>query len=256
MNRLIVCFTAFLLAVSTVGCTHIRRGLVARCTTSCQPIPSKGKVLLIRGIVGYWPGISDFETCLRERGFDVRQTWGGAYIPGVVDEMIAEGSHHRPIHIVGYSLGGNSAMMACREFRDRGVRIASLTTLDTPYTGEVPTNVSRPHNFYQPRDTDWIPAFRGVPMEAESRQTRVFNHALKDSVFHFGVCADPKIQEMLANHILQFTQVPQTNVQARPESIPMPKIELLPEAQLRSTGGEQKAKADQQPPPVPSVPST
>lgn len=238
MNRLLICFTACFLVLSTGGCTHIRRGLVAKCSTSCRPIPSRGKVLLIRGIAGYWPGISDFEQRLRERGFDVRQAWGGAFIPGVVDELIEEGSHHQPIHIVGYSLGGNSAMIACREFRDRGVRIASLTTLDTPYTGEVPTNVNRSDNFYQPRDTDWIPAFRGVPMERESEYTTAYNHALKDSVFHFGICADPRIQKMLADHVLHSAL---NKIQRDPASSCLQEADSSSEDATRKAEGGRKA---------------
>ena len=254
MNRLRISFVVCLIAISAAGCTHFRRGIKAECLTCSRPNPCRGKVVLIRGIVGYWPGISDFECCLRERGFDVQQTWGGAYIPGVVDELIAEGAHHRPIHIVGYSLGGNSALAACRELRDRGVRVSSLVMLDTPYKGEVPTNVNRTDNYYQPRRTDWIPAFRGVSMARESVCTSLNNHPLQGSVNHFEICADPKVHEMLADRLLASSagnQAP-TSMSA---PTPLPVLDLSPAVEAeQQTGGSRKDTAIQPPPAIPAIP--
>jgi len=136
------------------------------------------EVVVIRGSAGYWPGASAFAMDLSDHGFAPKMILGefyAAHAPRIANEYHS-GMRNGPITIVGYSSGADYACRLCGSLEARGVPVATLVLVESTFGTNVPANVGLCVNMYTSRPaTDWIPAFRGIPVQAVSPQTEVIN---------------------------------------------------------------------------------
>ncbi len=171
------------------------------------------EVVLIRGGVGYWPGVTAFAKDLSDHGFTPKVILGELYA-GYTPRIAAEyhsGMRNGPITIVGYSSGADYACRMSASLQARGVPVATLVLIESTLGTDVPGNVDLCVNMYESRPaTDWIPAFRGVPVQAVSPRTELMNldtNAENDLKWltaynHFTVASHTDTHAMLRNLLL------------------------------------------------------
>ncbi len=110
---------------------------------------------------------------------------------------------HRPIILVGHSLGANEQIKVARNLEKAGIPVDLLVTVDAVSQTIVPSNVKHAMNFYKP---GYVPMFSGLKLKAvDPEQTRIdnFNVAtLKDiEVNHFTIDKDPVVQAMIMEEV-------------------------------------------------------
>ena len=189
---------------------------VARCQAQCACVPQT-PVILVRGLVGYWPGIGDLEEQFHQSGFATRAVIGHLNADLEAIRLAARyksGRARGPIILVGYSLGGNDVVRMAKHLDARGVCVDLLVIIEAPYRATVPSNVRRCLNLYQARpNTDWLPWFRGMPMDCQCTHVALGNHDLSyhspghfDGENHFIICANRQVHKMVVNFIVRCTR--------------------------------------------------
>lgn len=196
---------ALFLCLLVTGCCSVQTRNPG-CDMQCE-------VVLVRGLVGYWPGVEDlaarFECC----GFRTRTICGAMHADHVARKLAQEycsGQRQGPILLVGYSLGANDVVRMAGVFAEHGLCVDSLVLLESPYLDTVPSNVRRCTNYYVSRpDTDWLPWFRGLPMNRESTGTAMANVDLgncPDRRFqeenHFVICFNDEVHQLLVSQVM------------------------------------------------------
>jgi hypothetical protein len=179
----------------------------------CTPFGSASRpnVVVLRGIIGYWPFIEPFESSLCAEGICPTTAFAEGYHQ-VADEIVEgqqSGRWQGPLVIVGYSSGANSAIKLCRDLGGRGVKVDKLVLLETSYDDLVPANVRSCVNIYKSQPaTDWIPIFRGIPLCAESAQTELVNRDIHYEPYahgflnhHLTICANPAVQQLMLDEV-------------------------------------------------------
>jgi len=172
------------------------------------------EVILIRGGAGYWPGVSRLSRDLAEHGFAPRAIVGASYalhVPRIAENQ-RNGNTGGPVTIVGYSSGADYACALCSSLQKRGIPVATVVLMESTLGTPVPANVEFCVNIYESRpSTDWIPAFRGIPVEAVSPQTQLMNlDSNSESELnwltdynHFTVASHTDTHVMIRNLLLQ-----------------------------------------------------
>lgn len=170
-------------------------------------------VVLIRGGAGYWPGVSSLAQELADHGFSPRVIMGAShsiYARSIADHFHA-GQRSGPVTIIGYSSGADYACRMSRLLGERNVPVSTLVLIESTLGTPVPENVDYCINLYESRPaTDWIPAFRGVPVQAANPQTNLVNLDSRSNgelqwlteYNHFTVVSNSQSHVMLRNLLL------------------------------------------------------
>lgn len=199
---------------------------------------ARPEVLLIRGGAGYWPGVTGLAQELSDHGFAPQIIMGmthSLHARSVADQYHA-GRRSGPITIVGYSSGADYACRMSRLLGERGVPVSTLVLIESTLGTPVPENVDYCVNIYESRPaTDWIPAFRGIPVQANSPQTNLYNLDSRSNgelqwltnYNHFTVVSNAESHVMLRNLLLQrqALQTSQPSVGTDPELVPPPPVQ-------------------------------
>jgi hypothetical protein len=181
----------------------------------CTPFGSASRpnVVVLRGIIGYWPFIEPFEKGLCAEGICPTTAFAEGYpqVANEIEEGRRSGRWQGPLVIVGYSSGANCALKLCRDLGGRGITVDKLVLLETSYRDLVPENVRHCVNIYKSQPvTDWIPIFRGIPLCAESDTTELVNRDIHYEPYahgflnhHLTICANPVVQRMMIDEVLE-----------------------------------------------------
>jgi hypothetical protein len=110
---------------------------------------------------------------------------------------------HRPIILVGHSLGANEQIKVARNLNKLGIPVDLLVTVDAVSQTIVPSNVRYAMNFYKP---GYVPMFSGLKLKAvDPQKTRIDNinvTTLKGiTVNHFTIDKDPIVQAMIMKEV-------------------------------------------------------
>jgi hypothetical protein len=181
----------------------------------CTPFGSASRpnVVVLRGIIGYWPFIEPFEKGLCAEGICPTTALAEGYpqVANEIEEGRRSGRWQGPLVIVGYSSGANCALKLCRDLGGRGITVDKLVLLEASYRDLVPENVRQCVNIYKSQPaTDWIPIFRGIPLCAESDGTDLENRDIHYEPYahgflnhHLTICANPVVQRMMIDEVLE-----------------------------------------------------
>lgn len=180
-----------------------------------QAEPDKpGSTFLILGLWNFFSkGLMDVTDELNEEGYYARTLSGYAW-QDIGDRIIAEnqaGELRRPLVLGGHSLGADKSLKLAWKLQKAGIDVDYVVLLDATNPPEVPANVKRCHNIFlsQPA-TDWIPAFRGIPVKTQSDQTELINFDVRSAKTgplseidfnHFDIESDPDIQAFMVDLI-------------------------------------------------------
>ncbi len=189
--------TIALFLVST-GCARLEPGTVSKLDTPPQP------VILIRGYLDWYStGIDTLATEIRTTGIPVEtfrdEQWGD-----VADRIIA-GRPAGPVRLIGFSYGADDVVLIARRLAEKGIPVQLLVTIDPVTPADVPPNVSRCVDFYEPNGFwDIFPWLRGIPLHAERPETKIENidiRARPDLVVpdtsHATVAANPNVHKAI-----------------------------------------------------------
>ncbi|HHT0593763.1 TPA: hypothetical protein ACTXXA_001668 [Legionella anisa] len=110
---------------------------------------------------------------------------------------------HRPIILVGHSLGANEQIKVARNLNKAGISVDLLVTVDAVSQTVVPPNVKHAMNFYK---SGYVPMFSGLKLRAVNpEQTRIDNinvAAIKGvTVNHFTIDKEPVVQAMIMEEV-------------------------------------------------------
>lgn len=115
--------------------------------------------------------------------------------------------NHRPIILVGHSLGANEQIKVARNLNKEGIPVALLVTVDAVSQTVVPPNVIHAMNFYKP---GYVPMFSGLKLRAvDPGKTQVENINVTKlngvAVNHFTIDKDPVVQGMIMKEVKKVT---------------------------------------------------
>lgn len=110
---------------------------------------------------------------------------------------------HRPIILMGHSLGANEQIKVARNLNAAGIPVDLLVTVDAVSQTIVPPNVKRVLNVYKP---GYVPMFSGLKLKAVDPKATVIENVNVDnlknmSVNHFTIDKDKVVQAMIFDEV-------------------------------------------------------
>jgi pimeloyl-ACP methyl ester carboxylesterase len=183
------------------GCHPMPRGDLSRVKDS--------DVVLLRGWRDlYSDGINQLATELEAEGYHPA-VYGESQWSDVADNIILLGD--APV-LIGFSYGADHVLDVARKIQKAHLSVPLLITIDPVTPPKVPANVAVCHNLYQSDFWDFLPWFRGIPLKAESRATKLTNLNVHDRpdlddphMAHKTITGYPQIRreiiEQIKNHL-------------------------------------------------------
>jgi len=173
-----------------------------------------GSTFLILGLWNFFSkGLVDVTDELNDEGHYASTLSGYAWrdIGDHIIQAQRDGQLRRPLVLGGHSLGADKSLKLAAKLEKAGIAVDYVLLLDATNPPAVPANVKRCHNIYLSHPaTDWLPAFRGVPVKAENPETELINFDVRSaedgplSVIdfnHFDIESDPDIQALMVELI-------------------------------------------------------
>ena len=171
-----------------------------------------GDVVVIRGLMGYWPGCERLTTQLRAHGYRpwVYRTAVPLILANQIAARRAHGSMSGSLCIVGYSMGADQAIATAKHLEHMGVRVDRLVLFEPTLPGKIPSNVGYCFNLYESRPlTDWLPVFRGIRVAPVNAATPVVNYDVASESEtlarenHFTIATQEQAQRLAIGEILR-----------------------------------------------------
>lgn len=169
--------------------------------------PYRGEVHTMLGGLGLFStGMKELSTSVVDK-YEIPAPSDMWYNAGAVSRNIItyyqKHKTHRPIILVGHSLGANEQIKVARNLERAGVPVDLLITVDAVSQTIVPPNVKHALNFYKP---GYVPMFSGLKLRAinpERTQVENINVAVLKGVAvnHFTIDKDPVVQAMILDEV-------------------------------------------------------
>lgn len=175
--------------------------------TSKQLDKDKGEVHTMRGGLGIFSTGMNKLVVRSTKRFNVPAASSMWYNAGTVSRSIVDYHYalrtHRPIILIGHSLGANEQIKVARNLNKVGIPVDLLVTVDAVSTTHVPPNVRQALNVYKP---GFVPMFSGLRLVADNPKTTIIDNVnvntLKDvKVNHFIIDKDEVVQTMILERI-------------------------------------------------------
>lgn len=174
----------------------------------------KGEVYTMRGGLGgiFSKGMNRLEDNLENnyRIYAASTVWfrGGELSRAIIHNYRLE-QHHKPIILVGHSLGANEQVQVAYRLKRAHVPVALLMTVDAVVPTSIPDNVKYAVNIYKP---SFIPLFSGLRVTAQTpKLTELENINLKEirdaDVNHFTIDGSPTVQKIMLDKILRILKI-------------------------------------------------
>ncbi len=212
-NTHFICLWTCLLFSMLPGCSSTTRATAQAPVSPVGQSPAPvSNVIVVHSSAGYWPGCKDFVANLAVRGAPATIIHGWE-VNRTADRIVAarqSGTETGPLVLVGYSRGANDAVRLTRRLQASGVKVNKLVLMETAVNDSIPANVESCLNIYQTSDvTEWLPAFRGLPVTVESPETQLTNYNLRfhdegvarADLNHFTVCRNYAVLGMISEQV-------------------------------------------------------
>ncbi|MGC1182713.1 hypothetical protein [Legionella sp.] len=162
-------------------------------------------------------GLGVFSTGMKELSnsvvvkYDIPAPSDMWYNAGAVSKSIMayyyKHKNHRPIILVGHSLGANEQIKVARNLNKVAIPVDLLVTVDAVSQTIVPPNVKHAMNFYKP---GYVPMFSGLKLKAvDPDKTFIENINVTElkgvKVNHFTIDKDPVVQAMIMKEVKKVT---------------------------------------------------
>lgn len=182
------------------GCTRLQPGAVSKLSAPQQP------VILIRGFQDWYSaGIDTLAAEIRSTGTPVEtfrdEQWGD-----VADQIIAT-RPTGPVRLIGFSYGADDVVSISRRLAENRIAVQLLITIDPVTPGDVPVNVIRCVDFYEPNGFwDVFPWLRGVPLHGETAKVNLVDINIRErpdlvvaDTSHATIAANPNVHRAILN---------------------------------------------------------
>ena len=152
--------------LAATGCARLPPGRTD--AVALPPASRSGQVYLIRGFLDWYSdGMDRLAAELAADGVAdavyQEEQWGD-----LGDALLARPNLSGPLVLIGFSYGADDVVIIARQFAEQGRTIDLLVTIDPVTPDDVPANVRRCVNFYEPNGVwDVLPFLRGIPLRAE-----------------------------------------------------------------------------------------
>lgn len=166
-----------------------------------------GEVHTMRGGLGIFSiGMNQLRDSCAER-FHVPSSSIMWYNAGKVSQEVIRyhqtHKKHRPVVLIGHSLGANEQIKVARALDKAGIPVDLLVTVDAVSQTRVPPNVKYALNVYKP---GFVPMFSGLKLKPVSPgSTKIDNINVNDlkgvSVNHFTIDKHQIVQEMILDQV-------------------------------------------------------
>ncbi|MEM8872691.1 MAG: hypothetical protein AAGD32_00395 [Planctomycetota bacterium] len=170
MNPRTLLVTALLLLPTVVGCQT--SSMTPGELSAVQPVSSQprvGNAYLMRGWIGVFStGIDSLTEQLNEAGVRAHIYQNSQYrdLGATIRDTYAGLDNHEPIILIGHSYGADDMIRIAKIAAEKNVEIDLLITLDPVTPPNIPPNVKRAVNLYQPNGAwDILPVLRGVAVK-------------------------------------------------------------------------------------------
>jgi hypothetical protein len=172
-----------------------------------KPTANQGEVHTMRGGLGIFSiGMNQLrDTVAVQYKIPAHSTmW---YNAGDVSRSIISSYYHRkahrPIILIGHSLGANEQIKVARNLNAAGVPVALLVTVDAVSQTIVPPNVKKVLNVYKP---GFVPMFSGLKLKAVDPNATLIENVNVNSlkgidVNHFTIDKDKFVQALILDRV-------------------------------------------------------
>jgi pimeloyl-ACP methyl ester carboxylesterase len=176
--------------------------------------PRAGNVYLLRGWIGVFStGIDRLGERVNQSGVkgEVFQDDQWRDLADAIAAKYKSAPDPEPLVLVGHSYGADHTLSIARELESRSVPVDLIVTLDPTTPPNVPKNVRRVYNLYQPSALDTLPFMRGIPLTPDDGfNGRLDNVNIRvdrtdlcdDDVNHFNIEKKDKIHAETIKQIL------------------------------------------------------
>ena len=183
------------------GCCRLPAGRTDAVTLS--PSRRVGRAFLVRGYLDWYSaGIDRLAAELAADGVPDasfrEEQWGD-----LADGLLARPNLPGPLVLIGFSYGADDVILIARRLAEHGRTVDLLVTIDPVTPAEVPANVRRCVNFYEP-DWPWdmLPFLRGVPVNGrgvvENVNVRERPDLVEPGTSHATVAANRNVHRAIA----------------------------------------------------------
>jgi pimeloyl-ACP methyl ester carboxylesterase len=177
-------FALILLASTLAGCARLAPGQFAA---------NAPEVYLVRGYLDWYStGIDQLTTELKSDGQSAaafrEEQWAD-----VADHLSAH--PQQPLMLIGFSYGADDVIRIARRLNDVHQPVELLITIDPVTPADIPPNVKRCVNFYQPNGFwDLFPWLRGVPVsKGENINIRARPDLIEPNTSHATIAGNEKV---------------------------------------------------------------
>jgi pimeloyl-ACP methyl ester carboxylesterase len=197
--------------IAASGCAAGGPEAAARAPTDPR---RSGEVFVLRGFMGIWSrGMDQITTRLREDGI-VTGIFGYDQWAEVAGQIAAERKVpglRQPLVLIGHSYGADNALRIAAELGKQQITVDLVITVECVTPTRVPANVREEVNIFKPRTLDFLPWWRGVPVQlADPRNStldQIDVHASRPDIDrpdlgHSDIDKDPKILDLIEKKVL------------------------------------------------------
>lgn len=213
----------FFTAITLSGCVDLSGAKYHATKKALSPVAAKNAAQVkkhkpyhgeIHTMLG---GLGLFSTGMKELSSSVEEKYripapsdmwynAGAVSRSIVNYYYTH-KNHRPIILVGHSLGANEQIKVARNLNKVGIPVELLVTVDAVSQTIVPPNVKHAMNFYK---AGYVPMFSGLKLRAvDAAKTQIDNidvTKLKGVyVNHFTIDKNPVVQAMIMQEVKKVT---------------------------------------------------
>ncbi len=187
---------------------HFSKKYSVKNKTKLHSSKPQGEVHTLLGGLGVFSmGMSDIRNEVAKRYNKVSASsnmwYNGGDVAYSIKHYYYTHKKHRPIILVGHSLGANEQIKIARNLNAAGISVDLLVTVDAVSQTIVPPNVKHVLNIYK---TGYVPMFSGLKLRAvDPRVTQIENINVDDlkgvHVNHFTIEKNQLVQAMILDEV-------------------------------------------------------
>lgn len=188
--------------------THAVKAHSVKNKTKARVAKSQGEVHTLLGGLGVFSmGMSDIRNEVAKQYSKVSASsnmwYNGGDVAYSIKHYYYTHKKHRPIILVGHSLGANEQIKIARNLNAAGIPVDLLVTVDAVSQTIVPPNVKHALNIYK---TGYVPMFSGLKLRAvDPSATKIENINVDDlkgvHVNHFTIEKNQMVQAMILDEV-------------------------------------------------------
>ncbi|HWK67079.1 MAG TPA: thioesterase domain-containing protein [Rhizobiaceae bacterium] len=163
-----------------------------------------GDIYLLRGFADVFSrGLDELGRKLEQKGIRVHVIGHAAWEAAAADIARNQKQGHRPVILIGHSLGANAAILIAKRLRKENIAVQYLVTLAATTPDPVPDNVGKVDNYYFETNGWGEKVVGGAGFHGEIDNK---DYSQAHDVGHFNIDKQADIQEQVIRNVLRYIQ--------------------------------------------------